>query len=112
MDPALILILADEATLAGVVGADGSPVHPSPVPPGARQPPNHYMNAIRDWIKDRVATVATASTAMLMPDLSALNIPMPENLIIFHQLKSMEVSNLWRETSSSPGVECAVQKQG
>jgi hypothetical protein len=54
VDPALILILADEATLAGVVGADGSPVHPLPVPPEARQPPNHYiMNAIIDWIKDR-----------------------------------------------------------
>ena len=81
-DPAILFVLADEATLAGVVGAAGSPVHPQPVPPGAI-PHNHYTNAIREWLKREVLLVAsTAVPGQVIPDLSCPAIPLVINSCI------------------------------
>ena len=61
----------------------GSPVHPQPVLPGARQPHNHYTNAMREWMRREVLLVAsTAVPAQVTPDLSCPAIPVVNNSCI------------------------------
>ena len=73
--------MADEATLAGVVQAAGSPVHPQPLAPGQLPPPLHYTLAMREWLENTVALVVTTRPSLCLPDFSTPNPPMDADIL-------------------------------
>ena len=76
MDPGLLVILTEEATLARVVQSPNSLI-PLPAPPQAPGQPvqDPYTKAVRDWFSGLVGTHSSATGQQLAPILKTGNPP-------------------------------------
>ena len=86
-DPALVLLLADEATLGQILALPRSAV------PTRNGGPLPATSAVKDWFGALVASHARSLRSELEPTITA-NPPLPHNVQLFHQLKGEEVDSL------------------
>ena len=86
-DPAIIIVLSDEAMLGQILSLPNCPI-----PPHGRGPsPN--TAAVKQWARSLVATHCRAVGAVLEPEAAA-NPPLADNVLLFHQLKGDEVQSV------------------
>ena len=86
-DPALVVILADEGTLGQVLAIPSNPI------PTRSGGPNPSTSAVTDWFGTLVAHHARSLRTEIEPEITA-NLPLPANVLLFHQLKGDEVDAL------------------
>ena len=86
-DPALVLLLADEATLGQILALPRSAV------PTRNGGPLPATSAVKDWFGALVVCHARSLRSELEPTITA-NPPLPDNVQLFHQLKGEEVDSL------------------
>ena len=86
-DPAIIIVLSDEAMLGQILSLPNCPIPPR----GRGQSPN--TAAVKQWARSLVATHCRAVGAVLEPEAAA-NPPLADNVLLFHQLKGDEVQSV------------------
>jgi hypothetical protein len=90
VDPSILVVLQDEATLQLVVTAPHSPVQLL----GPPAPPRPYTAALRTWLTALVGSHCSCMLVVIQPQLKTGNPPLPENVILLHQLKGEEVDSI------------------
>ena len=86
-DPALVVILADEATLGQLLSIPRNPI------PTRNSGPRPSTAAVKDWFGALVAHHARSLRTEIEPRVTA-NPPLPGNILLYHQLKGEEVDGL------------------
>ena len=85
-DPAMFVILTDEATLGQILAL---PVPYNVIPPPGGGGPQPNTEAVKLWFRGLVATHCRTVATDLEPALTA-NPPLAGNVLLFHQLKPDE----------------------